>query len=224
MAFRYYLYVSDTKVDMLLAQLDPGFDRKSSTEWGVQLPPFSARRTVERAPVRRFERLDHVVRHLDDFGDVGTVDEPGAFFRGHLAMQWGHLPSGESGSGHSGVFFTGRTERTTVGLGGSGVHVVGAGGAGAAEQSVALAGSVLPAVLAGLAAEGDGDANGPLGEAGGEEAALATVRQACAALRGPAQTVEFLAKRLISGPSPYPELDGGRGVLLGSPLYVALVD
>jgi len=38
--------------------------------------------------------------------------------------------------------------------------------------------------------------------------------------------VEFIAKRLRHGPSPYPELDGGRSlrVLVGSPLFVALAD
>ncbi|MBE1537035.1 hypothetical protein H4W34_006868 [Actinomadura algeriensis] len=50
--------------------------------------------------------------------------------------------------------------------------------------------------------------------------------QANARLRGPVQLMEFVAKRLLCGPSPYPELDAGqeRHVLLGSPLYVALVD
>jgi hypothetical protein len=38
--------------------------------------------------------------------------------------------------------------------------------------------------------------------------------------------VEFVARRMLSGPSPYPELDGRPDVqvLLGSPLFVALAD
>jgi hypothetical protein len=39
---------------------------------------------------------------------------------------------------------------------------------------------------------------------------------------GPAQNVEFVAKRLLHGPSPVPGDD--RSVLLGSPVYVALFD
>lgn len=43
---------------------------------------------------------------------------------------------------------------------------------------------------------------------------------------GDQQEVEFLAERLMHGPSPYPELDvhDGMAVLLGSPLFVALAD
>jgi hypothetical protein len=45
-------------------------------------------------------------------------------------------------------------------------------------------------------------------------------------LRGPAQTVEFVARRMLHGPCPYPELvpRDDMTVLLASPLYGALVD
>ncbi|MFE7594007.1 DUF7019 family protein [Kitasatospora sp. NPDC057512] len=59
-----------------------------------------------------------------------------------------------------------------------------------------------------------------------EEASLAAVHTTGRLLRGPRQTVEFVARRLLTGPSPYPELDAGPDlrVLLGSPLHVALAD
>lgn len=82
MSLRYYLYISDTKVDMLLQQVDPGFARKRSTEVGVSLKFVSAKRTVEASASDRVARLERVVRHVDDFCDVGTVDEPGQYFRG----------------------------------------------------------------------------------------------------------------------------------------------
>lgn len=121
-SFRYYLYISDTKVDMLLSQIDRRFARKHAAEWGVGLKVFSAKRTVETREPDQVARLERVMRHLDDFGDVGSVDEPGQFFRGTLGMQWGTAPT-ENGS--QVVYFGGRSERMTIGLGGSTVHVLG---------------------------------------------------------------------------------------------------
>jgi hypothetical protein len=47
------------------------------------------------------------------------------------------------------------------------------------------------------------------------------VHRANEAMPGPDQNLEFVAKRLLHGPSP---TSPGVDVLLGSPLYVALVD
>ncbi|WP_416351752.1 DUF7019 family protein [Streptomyces rochei] len=50
---------------------------------------------------------------------------------------------------------------------------------------------------------------------------MGRVERAVARLRWPAQNVEFVAKRLLHGESP----DGtGTSVLLGTPLYAAVVD
>jgi hypothetical protein len=203
-SFRYYLYISDTKVDMLLAQIDSGFTRKRSTEVSLSLKVVGARRSVESAGSDRVARLERVVRYLEEHGDLGTVDEPGQFFWGLLPMQWGPI--------------------TTTG--GAGSHVLGSTAAISQEQ--VLAPSILPVLLDGLASqaadESIEDAAEPFDRA--DRTALASVHQANARLRGPAQNVEFIAKRLLDGPSPYPELDGrdGMTVLLGSPLYVAQVD
>jgi len=137
--------------------------------------------------------------------------------------------------GGSLLYFGGRTERTTLCLGGSSNHLLGA--VVAPEQQQLMSHSLLPMLLKGLAleetdqkanAETDqraaGDVPGSLDRA--DHTALALVQQANRRLRGPAQNVEFIAKRLVHGPSPYPELDGrdDATVLLGSPLYVAQVD
>ena len=156
------------------------------------------------------------------FGDVGTVDAPGQYVRGRLPMRWGPLPLGPSPL----VYFGGRTERTIVGLGGASGHVLGAPvptqGAAPAEQELPFAPSTAPGLLAGLTAAvtADGADGAPRPDA------LASVQLANRTLRGAEQEVEFLAKRLLHGPIPYPELDGHDGVtvLLGSPLFVALAD
>lgn len=87
MSFRYYLYISDAKVDMLLSQIDPGYHRKRATEFSVNLTFVGAKRSVDSPAADQVARLDRVTRYLDDHADVGSVDAPGQFFRGLLPMQ-----------------------------------------------------------------------------------------------------------------------------------------
>jgi uncharacterized protein DUF7019 len=208
-SFQYYLYVSDSKVDMLLPQIDPGRVGRHTTEVVVTLKIFSAKRSVESsAEVTRFARLERVVRHLQDFGDLGPIDAPGQFFGGIMPVRWGSF------HGTSLVYFGGETERTVVGLGGSGRHVLGTSGN---PDDHAMARSVMPSLLDGLAVEPEiGDLLGV--GTGADEDVLRAVELANAGLRGPDQNVEFVAKRLLHGRL------GTKEVVLGTPLYVALVD
>ncbi|GAA4616078.1 DUF7019 family protein [Saccharopolyspora hordei] len=224
MAFRYYLYISDSKVDMLLSQIDPRFAAPRTTEFGVDLRLVSAKRSADRAATDRFARLDRVVRHLQDFGDLGTVDEPGQFFGGVLPMRWAAMP-GEADP--SLVFLGGWSDRTVVGLGGSARHLLGA----APGTSQPSSSSLAPTMLDQLGATSDLEDELVVDAVGddldrSDRAALTTVCRAVRDLRAPAQNVEFLAKRLLHGPCPGGDTGpcGGRSVLLGSPVYVALAD
>jgi hypothetical protein len=207
-SLRYYLYISDSKVEMMLPQIDPGFGRISESEIGFDFKLVGAKRKFE-ATSNRIARLERVVRYLDDFADVGTVDEPGQYFRGRMPMRWGPIMSSSL------VYFGGATERTVVGLGGAAGHLHG-------EKGLAdpFAPSSLPGIVAGLrgvlAADG----------ATGQPEALPAAHLAHRHLRGTEQDLEFVAKRLAYGPSPYPELDPHEGmkVLVGSPIFVALGD
>jgi hypothetical protein len=215
-SFRYYLYVSDAKVDMLLSQIDPAVSRRHRTEIGVDLKLLTAKRVGEPAGSDRFARVERVVRHLADHGDVGSIADPGQFFWGLLPMRWGPFPGGP---GSSLVFFDG----TTVALGGSIGHVLGSV-PGAAEHG--LTRSLMPSMLDELGMSADledeyvTDALNTDPDDRADAAVLATVRQAVAKLRGPAQNLEFVAKRLLHGR----DTGAGGWVLLGSPVYVALVD
>ncbi|WP_410633186.1 DUF7019 family protein [Amycolatopsis sp. cmx-4-83] len=216
LSFQYYLYVSDSKVDMLLAQMAPGFAQKRTTEVSVNLKLFGGKQARE-APAggERTAKLQRVVRYLEEHGDLGTVEEPGQFFWGLLPMNWGPFPAEPTLA-----YFGGTTGRTVVGLGGSGHHILG-GGAPAASG---VPRSVMPSLLAGLRSD---PGIGALTEAikheddGAHKGALAAVQRANEAMPGPDQNLEFVAKRLLHGPSP---TGGGVDVLLGTPLYVAQVD
>lgn len=223
MSFQYFVYISDTKVDMLLQQIDPGRLRKHTGEVGVDLKLLKAKRAAETpAAAERIARLERVVRHLDDFGDVGDVDNPGQFFRGLLPMRWGPMVGRD---GFPLAYFGGRTGKTVVGIGGSRSHLIGL--PFPADQDAQSARSTLPALLQAFtpadeqavvaASREDEDMLAELQR--DEEAALSVVQRATTSLRGPAQNLEFLAKRLLYGRTV-----DGRSVLLGTPLYVAIAD
>ncbi|MBM2614891.1 hypothetical protein JIG36_04880 [Actinoplanes sp. LDG1-06] len=203
MSFRYFVYISDAKVEMLLQQIDPQALRKRNTEFGVELKVLTAKRGGEAiAGAERTARLERVVRYLTDFGDLGTVEQPGQFFWGMLPLRWGPTVGAD---GFPMVYFGARTGKTVLGLGGSRAHVFGTP-PGADQQVLPIARSMLPSLLEGITrVEG---AQAP-----------ESVTAATDALRGPAQNMEFIAKRLMDEPGPE-----GERVLLGSPLYVALVD
>jgi hypothetical protein len=223
-SFRYYVYISDSKIDMLCQQIDPGLGRKRTSEVKLNVVGLGGQRRTEiPAGGERIVRLSRVIRHLEEYGDVGSIDVPGQYFRGLLPLQWG--PFGEVES--SLVYFGGHTERTILGLGGSGKHVL--GWSGGEHQDRIAARSMLPWLLGGLSTDSDIDASlqgehRDLDEL--DVVALKHVHQATTQLTGPAQTLEFIAKTLLRGPSPCPNVDPFEDmvVLLGSPLYVALVD
>jgi hypothetical protein len=48
MSFRYYIYVSDTKVNMLLSQISPSFHGKRTFEWSLISRYSAPRRDMKR--------------------------------------------------------------------------------------------------------------------------------------------------------------------------------
>jgi hypothetical protein len=230
---RHYLYISDTKVDMLLPQLDPSFEASRTVEVGADLKVGNLKRTTASSPgANRILRVERVARRLAEGGHVGTVDAPGMYFRGRLPVQWGPLDD-DGRDDSSTVFFGGRDGRTVVGLGGSATHVLGS--PADSGNPPLYSPSLLPVLVDALRRSPDiapvldtGEPHGPYPE---DRTTLSATRHAVGLLRGPAQTVEFVAQTLLQGPSPLrSRLGSSLGdddpedrVLLGSPLYVAIV-
>lgn len=227
MSFRYYLYVSDVKVDMLLSQLYPSFQDRRTSEWSLNFKIFGAKRGRETAVGdNRFARLETVVRYLEDHGDVGSVDEPGQFFRGLLPMKWGPLKESKEPQG---FYFCGHTDRTILGLVGSTDHVIGAGSSRPSDRPSALLGYAVPPLTEALGNDDDkGDIDSSPTDVSAEQGAINAVHYATSIFPGPEQNLEFVAKRLIRGRSLLPDEPehphSERMVLLGTPLYVALVE
>jgi hypothetical protein len=118
---KYYIYISDAKVDMLLPQIPHEIKKKVATEYGVDLKFLIAKRKVEsEAEDNRITRLEAVLAFIREYGNVGSVDQPDEYCEGIMPMRFlapNYAPV---------VYVSGHTEKTMLGLGGSAKHMIGA--------------------------------------------------------------------------------------------------
>jgi hypothetical protein len=220
MALKSFIYLSRLKVDMLFDQLPEARLSRLATEFKGDLKVVGMSQTQEKTFESRAARLELVLSALDEDGEIGNLDNPLNYVTGELAMAWGLVEPGERNKRPEGtaasrefVMFAGTPDgRRVIGLIGSRAHLMGQEG-----ESV-YAAYTSPSTLRRIAEGMRGDEAVPTDNAGEHEvfAAAGTAHQM--ALEYPAadkQRVEFVARTY--------RLDD-RGVLLGSPLYVALAD
>jgi hypothetical protein len=248
---KYYLYISDAKVDMLISQIPHEAKKKIATEWKVDLKLLSASRKAESEPDdTRIARLEAVVSFIREYGDVGSVDAPGEYVADTLDMNWVQLRDSTGRARRSGipgltargdspdgpiVYFGARTERTYICLGGSRKYSL-----GNVEPSTAGNSSFAPALIAGLIAglewgglepetvpldkvwmHGNTEDDKAFSDFTGKDLPLLAIWLAATGYSTVKQNLEFLAKRLIYRASPFAD---GSHCLLASPLYVALAE
>src|SRR5262245_58771753 len=140
---RFYLYVSQTKVDQLFDQVPGKRLGKIAKKLTIDLKLLKAQfaNQVGDPQYSLYAKLSIIERFLDESGSVLGVDEVEPdqgplFFAGQMGLRWGRLirRAGEPGSTGeprkeepSGVvYFFGRTSDTLLGMGGSARHIVGA--------------------------------------------------------------------------------------------------
>jgi hypothetical protein len=123
-ALRYYIYVSDAKLEMLFERIGSGARKRISAEVNVDLRLASLTlRGADNPGPARLAKLQLVERFIEKQHHVGTIERPGReYFRGKLDMDWGWI-----GLDDRGVWFQGNDFGSAqyVGLGGSRYHVRG---------------------------------------------------------------------------------------------------
>jgi hypothetical protein len=221
---KYYIYVSDTKLEMLYGQIPPSLKSQIATEIKIDLKIVSTSFSDKerQSSESKYSKLKVLTDYIEKHVGVNDVDdeEVGQYFKGTLPMRWGPLMNPYSGERTEIVFFGGHTNRRSVALAGSLKHVI-----GNVESKPTEAASATYYILSVIAKElrpelGDIYLGSPVfGEDKDNEWALNGVSVALGNLQGAVQKVEFLAKTLLQGNAYVSER-----VLLGTPIYVALAE
>jgi len=204
---KYYIYISDTKVDMLYNQIPSQRLREFSGEFKIDLKIIGASLNKSSQEQNRYTKVRLVTDYLQRNGDCGTIVKPLIYFYGSLPIRWGTL-------GNKLVYFGGSEGNTILGLGGSKYHILGEqkdinnpssglwSSSSALEiiqqlENISLEDNFHPAKLN-----------------------LRLIASATKELKGQVQKCEFLAKALIH------QFDRERNIylLIGSPIYVALLE
>jgi hypothetical protein len=232
---RYYLYISDTKLDMLFGQIGQGILKRISAEIKVDLKLASVTLKEKDQPMAaRTAKLQIVEQYITQYHSVGTITEPGQeYFRGHMNMQWGWLRGYRWDEDNPPIaIFRGREESDFVALAGSRRHVLGEQAGETSRNAEAF--SALPNILAVVGEHISGSPE--IGqmirdlrehpEPSEESAAIGDPpidALDCIAGTGmpvPPEPLEFLAVYLTEGSMTQRGFEGVHGVL-GTPIYVA---
>ena len=204
---KYYVYISDAKVDMLLPQIPSTLKKKISKEFKIDLKILSASRKSEvEVSENRISRLEAVCQYIRDNTDVGSVNDPGEYIFDTLQMRFR--------TGYRLAFFGSFTGKTYVALGGSLKHMIG--------ESPQSDGRHLSSELSGILAEVlqvdepyTASREALLRERfDSAENVLRWLKNVIIELPPIEQRLEFLAKTFL----------WRNQVVIASPLYIALAD
>jgi hypothetical protein len=230
MAVKYYVYVSESKVEMLFSQIPRTFLSGLAAELKVNLGILTTTLKQDADPETKFARLTAVVRYLEQNESIGTVDEPEVYFRGHLSMAWGPYGTYQTFTHRAGesplMYFGAVTDKTIVGLGGSSRNMIGATGSSSAHSHSATA-VMVARIYEGLELHlpADYPDEWELPYFSQEDVVPRAVEVATTQMEGPKESVEFFARRLAFYPRhKLSDRRTNMNILLGTPLYVALAE
>jgi len=229
---RYYIYISDAKIEMLLPQVPDAFQQKIAAEIGFDIKLLKGKLATERSTLdNRIARLEVIERHLTSQEKVGSVEKRVSWIHGEVLARTVTL-------GKGGVLFISHTPKLVLGLAGSVHHILG----GVRPEAVTLPLSFLPRIIdelddlfesrferyPSLILEDlpERRAQGilsPSSVSQGFGAWNEILLDAWRLAKGPDQRIQFLAKRLASEVEHENE-DYESATTLATPLYVALSD
>ena len=118
---KYYLYISDSKVDNLFQGLPLEKRKIIESEISANIAVLKATRKEKRnAYEDSIDRLNVIVRHLSAANKIGTIDEPASWIKAECEV---FIKQEESNKNT--IFFLGETKYTCFALGGSSHHLIG---------------------------------------------------------------------------------------------------
>jgi len=229
-----YVYISDSKVDMLYPQIPQKRLSKIATELKINLGILSLKFGHQPTEKNRQDKLNLIIRYLKEEGAVGTVDSTKEYFEGVLPMRGTPWPYIEKGM----VYFGGTTKSGTVlGLGGSIHHCIGELRGETDTRSYSGLGPLITKLTEELDPARYGQLMNMYHSARGldgrrleltDELVLRLTAEVTRYdISGPTQNLEFVAKRLVESlavPDLWHDPNTKLHVVLGTPIYVAQVD
>src|SRR5690242_13755019 len=187
MSIKYYVYISDTKVEMIYSQIPVPLRKKLSVQLQIDLKVVSATLTPSTPAETRYSKLDLVNHYLRDSGLVGTADDPGPYMAGEMLMRWGTIREGRL------IYFGGTTAVTVIGLAGSRRHVIGSPGIADTPERVSYSSGSADLIealgyadpnIVGLPIDNRAEVSGSL-----DDMVAYSVLAASQGMRGPVQTL-----------------------------------
>jgi hypothetical protein len=216
---KYYIYISDTKVDMLYPQIPKPLLKKIASNLSIDLKLLGAEVNIgaksNPSDETRYAKVRIVSEYIEKHLDVGTVDAPSTYFKGQLSLRQGTFKDQVA-------YFGGETAQTVLGLCGSIKHVIGSN-MGTEIHTFNSALYAFEIMIADVISEAklvynDTSAENKIDEEIEQDALIAIV-YLTKNQKGHKQQFEFLAKTLLQGHSYTKHY-----VVFGTPIYVALTD
>jgi len=211
---RYYVYVSDAKLDMMYEQIPAKLSARLAGELKVDLKVVSLTVRTNSPAETRDGRVRLVEEYIDRNYEVGWVTDPTQWFRGELSLRTGVFRPMDADDGL--IYFGCVEDDLLVGLVGSARHRV---GQRSDPARPATHFSSLPALCEVMEADSSGS---PDFERSSSDHVAHEAAGLTSSLRGPAEPMEFLARRLLH--TTITGYGSPLKVVLATPLYVALLD
>jgi hypothetical protein len=227
-AMKYFIYISDTKVDMLYSQIPQKLLDKIAVELSIDLKYMGTGVGAAIKPNRpeetRYSKLRLITEYIEKHLPIGLIDTPNSYFKGSLSMHWGMYPREGPPSL---VYFGGTTDRTILGLTGSPQHVL--GNQSASSATVMENVHISPSLNGYFALESivreEQDPTSSTKHPLADEDPADLVEYMTTHMSGITQHLEFLTIMQWRGPRTQhlQQEVNEQYILLGSPIYVALL-
>ena len=95
-SLKYYLYISQTKIDILHPQIPPNFLKKASADLKINLGIISS--TIKASNIDTLlelpQKLAIVCQYLISTGEVGNTESPKSYIGGTLPLRYGAIKLG----------------------------------------------------------------------------------------------------------------------------------
>jgi hypothetical protein len=234
---KYYIYLSESKVSMLYAQISQctGVKREASLGFDIKLLKGHIKES-RGIPEHSFAQLDEVISALNKSDLVGTVKDPKEYIGGCLSMTWCTF-GGSFGDKKSPITFWGYCEEshypfsgTVMALAGSKYHLLGEQRAGRAHSHSGTP-MMIQWFLENLddpfenSEESIKDAKHYVGEGAiSNDDVTNGAWLAATQAKGHTAKYDFVAKVLHKSDWPEGFRSKTNRVILGSPLYVAFAE